>query len=852
MFRQALIKIWKTYYTNLSLNQKYSKDATEERSDSPSNQTAHEKNKQEFNNLMQSNFFTCVELVIDRATENLVEKNRIPGENDIGMVAWKMTLMTPEYPNGRELIVIANDITFKIGSFGMEEDLLFKKASELARKLGIPRIYISANSGARIGLAEELKQLFKIAWLDPSIPDKGFKYIYLTPTDYEKIKKFETNGPIVKVEELKDEETNETRFKIIDIVGKENGIGVENLRGSGMIAGETSTAYNEICTISLVTCRAVGIGAYLVRLGQRVVQVENSHIILTGAGALNKVLGREVYTSNNQLGGIQIMHNNGITHGVVGDDFEGVSLILRWVSFMPGKVVKGNPMSLAILEPIVDSIDRLVDFLPTKAAYDPRWMIEGKLNNSTSNEPNWISGFFDRDSFHEVMGAWAKTVVCGRARLGGIPLGVIAVETRSVEVQVPADPANLDSDAKSIQQAGQVWFPDSAYKTSQAIKDFAREHLPLMIFANWRGFSGGMKDMYEQVIKFGAYIVDGLREYKKPVIIYIPPNGELRGGAWVVVDPTINERYMEMYADNESRGGVLEPEGTVEIKYRTKDLLKTMHRIDPICRELKDKIKTLKESIESEKKQELEDDQNENSGSKVNKKVNDDLKAQIDSVKEKIKEHEKEIDTREKYLIPIYHQVSVTFADLHDTPGRMLRKGVIKDIVDWKKSRKFFYWRFRRLLAQDEIVQKIIDCSDNEYTFQSALALLKSWFEEAYLSNSGNLSKRNKFQNEWEKNESVALWIESQNANDSFIKEKLNELRNKKLVNQLKLIVGEHPNIAMETLSDIVHMISIEQSRQFVDLLNKRISEESEKYEESASPITQEIKKTSTPNTNQK
>ena len=38
-----------------------------------------------------------------------------------------------------------------------------------------------------------------------------------------------------------------------------------------------------------MTCRAVGIGSYLVRLGQRVVQVENSHIILTGAPALNKV-----------------------------------------------------------------------------------------------------------------------------------------------------------------------------------------------------------------------------------------------------------------------------------------------------------------------------------------------------------------------------------------------------------------------------------------------------------------------------------------------------------------------------------------------------------------------------------
>lgn len=45
----------------------------------------------------------------------------------------------------------------------------------------------------------------------------------------------------------------------------------------------------------------------------------------------------------------------------------------------------------------------------------------------------------------------------------------------------------------------QVWFPDSAYKTAQAILDFSREELPLIIFANWRGFSGGMKDMYDQV-----------------------------------------------------------------------------------------------------------------------------------------------------------------------------------------------------------------------------------------------------------------------------------------------------------------------------------------------------------------
>ena len=123
------------------------------------------------------------------------------------------------------------------------------------------------------------------------------KYLYLTPADYKRVSAVNS----VHAELIEDQ--GESRYRITTITGQQDGIGVECLSGSGMIAGETSQAYNEIVTMSMVSCRAVGIGAYLVRLGQRVVQVDNSHLILTGAVALNKVLGREVYTSNNQLGG---------------------------------------------------------------------------------------------------------------------------------------------------------------------------------------------------------------------------------------------------------------------------------------------------------------------------------------------------------------------------------------------------------------------------------------------------------------------------------------------------------------------------------------------------------------------
>ncbi|MEQ2179316.1 hypothetical protein GOODEAATRI_023458 [Goodea atripinnis] len=274
----------------------------------------------------------------------------------VGMVAFKMKMKTPEYPEGRDIIVICNDITHMIGSFGPQEDELFLRASELARAEGIPRIYIAANSGARIGLAEEVKHMFQVAWIDPADPYKGFKYLYLTPQDYTRISS--TNS--VHCQHV--EEGGESRGKKVFLIS--------------------------LWVYSQVTCRAIGIGAYLVRLGQRVIQVENSHIILTGAGALNKVcclivvLGREVYTSNNQLGGIQIMHNNGVTHTTVPDDFE---------------------------------------------------------------------------------------------------------------------------------------------------------------------------DMYDQVLKFGAYIVDALHSFRQPVLVYIPPHAELRGGSWVVIDPTINLLCMELYADRQSR-----------------------------------------------------------------------------------------------------------------------------------------------------------------------------------------------------------------------------------------------------------------------------------------------------------
>src|SRR5271156_3648037 len=116
-----------------------------------------------------------------------------------------------------------------------------------------------------------------------------------------------------------------------------------------------------------------GIGAYLVRLGQRAIQIEGQPIILTGAPALNKVLGREIYTSNLQLGGTQIMYRNGVSHMTAADDFAGVSKIVKWMSFVRDKI--GSPVPVT---PSADPWDRDIEYYPPqKELYDVRWMIAG-------------------------------------------------------------------------------------------------------------------------------------------------------------------------------------------------------------------------------------------------------------------------------------------------------------------------------------------------------------------------------------------------------------------------------------------------------------------------------------------
>jgi acetyl-CoA carboxylase/biotin carboxylase 1 len=188
----------------------------------------------------------------------------------------------------------------------------------------------------------------------------------------------------------------------------------------------------------------------------------------------------------------------------------------------------------------------------------------------------------------------------------------------------------------------------------------------------------GAADMMNEVLKQGALIVDGLSSYKQPVFIYLPPRAELRGGAWVVVDKTINENgMMEMYADPTSRGGVLEPEGIVSVKYRQDKQRETMARLDPAYAQL-----------------------------------------QKDGDRKALQE-------REKAIAPVFSSVAVAYADLHDKTGRMSAVGAIREAVPWSNARRYFYTRLNRRLLEQSYVKDITTAMP-EFSTTQALELIES------------------------------------------------------------------------------------------------------------------------------
>ena len=122
----------------------------------------------------------------------------------------------------------------------------------------------------------------------------------------------------------------------------------------------------------------------------------------------------------------------------------------------------------------------------------------------------------------------------------------------------------------------------------------------------------------------------------------------------------------------------------------------------------------------------------------------------------------KAMKLREGKILPIYQQIAVQFADLHDTPGRMAAAGVIKQQVNWDRSRSYFYWRLRRRLAEFQIRRQVCKY-DPSLTPVQASATLEAWFVESGMP-----------AEDWKESRKVLSWIADK---QQYLRQKLDDLR---------------------------------------------------------------------------
>ncbi|KAI5190761.1 acetyl-CoA carboxylase / biotin carboxylase 1 [Nematocida sp. AWRm77] len=474
-------------------------------------------------------FALLIEAFLKEQAPDLTIESIQSGAPPCAMQGWKITSSSFGF------VLVGNDITQNSGAFSIEEDKLFSACADVSLEEKLPFVYVSSNSGAKIQVLEHLKERI--------LYDAPTDTVYLTQEAY---------GSLPDKAELRVSElllNNVQVYKIEAIFGQ-YGMGVENLSYSAEIAHRMALLYQLVPTLTYATGRAVGIGAYLARLGSRVIQKATAPIILTGFQALNRLLQRKMYSSNLEIGGPNIMAKNGIVQKVVSTDLEGAREILKWLDYI-------TP-SRSDTSGSIGGSESAGAGAGTESAQTSQLEL--------LNAEEIVEYLSDRDMLTEYFEEWAPNVRIARTKIEGVPCGVIYPRVGSITTEKPST-----SGSTKVLWTEYVLLPETSRKIAQAIRDFSLEGLNIVLLANWKGFSAGHINMYTGILQDGSEIVNSMVFSNTKVFVYIGPNAELRGGSWVVFDKKIGSNVF-FAAHPTATGSVIHPDGLSRIKCKPAEL----------------------------------------------------------------------------------------------------------------------------------------------------------------------------------------------------------------------------------------------------------------------------------------
>jgi propionyl-CoA carboxylase beta chain len=306
--------------------------------------------------------------------------------------------------------------------------------------------------------------------------------------------------------------------------------GVESLAGYADIFLENVMASGVIPQISVIMGPCAGGDVYSPAMTDFIFMVrDTSYMYVTGPDVVRAVTHEEV--THEELGGARVhAQKSGVADGAFDNDLEALTQVRRLVDFLPLSCRETPPVREPLDDP--DRSEPSLDTLVPSNADKPYDMKE------------LIAKTVDEADFFEISAEYAKNIICGFARMDGMPVGIVANQPLALA-------GVLDIDA-SRKAARFVRFCDAF-------------GIPLVTFVDVPGFMPGTKQEYGGLIRHGAKLLFAYAEATVPKVTLI--TRKAYGGAYDVMSSK-HLRGDVNYAWPTAEIAVMGAKGAVEIIFR--------------------------------------------------------------------------------------------------------------------------------------------------------------------------------------------------------------------------------------------------------------------------------------------
>ena len=261
--------------------------------------------------------------------------------------------------------------------------------------------------------------------------------------------------------------------------------------------------YLKVPQIAAVMGMCVAGGAYLPALSDVILMVEGTSFM--GLGGANLVKGATGQTIDNETLGGAMTHNaiSGVAHYRTKDEQECISKIRELISELPAK----EPPRVSMSEPgaVATGFLELYNILPDdhRTPCDMHAVLDCILDkNPVATAPG------SDKTIDEFQADFAKEMICGTARIGGILVGVIA-NSRGMSKGKPGTPPRF----------GGIVYTESAEKTAYFIENCNRHSTPLLFVQDVSGFMVGAEAEHSGIIRAGARFVEAMATATVPKIV---------------------------------------------------------------------------------------------------------------------------------------------------------------------------------------------------------------------------------------------------------------------------------------------------------------------------------------------